>query len=115
MIRIHWGVLALAVVVAVAAISYSDDTTTPPASEKPKAVKVNSPWSKIKSLSDDQKQKIHEIHAKALADIKEIRTKETADITALLTDDQKTELAKIQADSAKPKTPKPDDDDQEQQ
>ena len=54
------------------------------------------PWSRLTSLTSEQKQKIAEIHLKASADKKAIEDKETADIMALLTDEQKTELAKYE-------------------
>ena len=59
-------------------------------------VKVVQPWSKLTSLSDEQKTKIKEIHAKALDEEKAIKEKENADIMALLTDDQKKELKSMQ-------------------
>ena len=48
----------------------------------------------LASLTDDQKQKIADIHSKALEQMKQVRDTEKADIMALLTDDQKAELKK---------------------
>ncbi len=50
------------------------------------------PWSQLTTLSEDQKDKIIEIHGDALAKIKEIRDKEEADIMALLTPENTAEL-----------------------
>ena len=66
-----------------------------------KAVKLTKPWSELTSLSDDQRQKIHDIHAKALAQINEIEKQEKADIMAVLTDAQKAELKDVAAASKK--------------
>jgi len=73
--------------------------------EKPKAAapvaaapaKLVKPWSELTSLNDEQKAKIHEIHVKALAQINEIEKQEKADIMAILTDPQKTELKEVAA------------------
>ena len=53
--------------------------------------RLTQPWSKMSSLSDDQKTKIKEIHAKTLDEIKAIHDKENAEIMTLLSDDQKAE------------------------
>ena len=50
------------------------------------------PWSKLTSLTEEQKGKIIALHAKANEEVNAIRDKEDADIMALLTDEQKTEL-----------------------
>src|SRR4051812_45944272 len=78
------------------------------ADEKPKAaapaaasVKLVKPWSDLTTLSDDQKGKISEVHQKALAQMSEIRKQEKADIMALLTDAQKTELKDLAAKEKK--------------
>src|SRR5215212_9830424 len=44
--------------------------------KKPMSSRLTQPWSKISSLSDDQKTKIRELHAKAVADKKAIDDKE---------------------------------------
>ena len=56
-----------------------------------KGGRLTQPWSKISSLSEDQKTKIKEIHAKANDEIKAIKDKENAEVMALLSDDQKAE------------------------
>jgi Spy/CpxP family protein refolding chaperone len=83
--------LAASMAIATAAmVRAADSPTTKPA--KVKVAKLVKPWSDLKSLSDDQKSKINDLHAKASADIKAIRDKEETDIMALLSDEQKTEL-----------------------
>lgn len=54
--------------------------------------RLTKPWSEISSLSDDQKQKIREIHGKAAAEIRTIEQREREEIMALLNDQQKAEL-----------------------
>ena len=64
---------------------------------KPETAKgrLTQPWSKISSLTDDQKAKIKEIHSKSLEEQKAIKDKENADIMALLNDEQKTEAKSL--------------------
>jgi Spy/CpxP family protein refolding chaperone len=57
--------------------------------------RLTQPWSKISTLSEEQKTKIREIHGKAVAEINAIREKETADIIALLSEEQKAEAQKL--------------------
>ena len=65
--------------------------------------RLTQPWSKIESLSDDQKTQIRAIHAKAVADKKAIDEKERADILALLNDEQKAEAQKLIDEQKKPR------------
>ena len=64
------------------------------------ARKLVQPWSKLKSLTDEQSEKIYQIHRKALADMKAIRERERKDIVALLSDAQKVELVESEEKSA---------------
>ena len=66
------------------------------AQDKPKAIKLVQPWSKITTLSDEQKIKLNDLHIKANAEVKAIRDKEEADCMAVLTDEQKAELKKAE-------------------
>ena len=68
------------------------DTAKP---DTAKGGRLTQPWSKISSLTDDQKAKIKDIHAKSLEEQKAIKEKENADIMALLTDEQKTEAKSL--------------------
>jgi Spy/CpxP family protein refolding chaperone len=63
---------------------------------KPKPVRLVQPWSKLTTLSEDQKAKINEIHLKANAAKNEIDKKERTDIIALLSAEQQTELKKVE-------------------
>jgi Spy/CpxP family protein refolding chaperone len=73
--------------------------------KKPMSGRLTQPWSKISSLSDDQKTQIRQIHAKAVSDKKAIDDKERADIMALLNDEQKTEAQKLLDEQKKTKAP----------
>ena len=74
--------------------------------KKPASGRLTQPWSKIDSLSDEQKTKIKEIHAKAVAEKKAIDDKERTDILALLNDEQKAEAQKLlDEQQKKPKSP----------
>lgn len=111
MIRFNWKTAALVAAVAVGSASLfvraADEAK--PASDAPKAAKagdgekkeakkpakLTKPWSQLTTLSEDQSNKIREIHAKALAEQKAIDEREKAEITALLTDAQKIELKSL--------------------
>lgn len=58
--------------------------------------RLTKPWNELKDLTADEKAKILEIHQKALDEEKAIQKKEHADILAVLTDDQKKEVAAIE-------------------
>ena len=64
-------------------------------------VKLVLPWSKLTSLTAEQKDQINAIHQKALAEISAIRKRENTEIRALLTDEQKSELREIAAQQKK--------------
>jgi Spy/CpxP family protein refolding chaperone len=72
----------------------------PKAIEKKKAVRLIKPWSELTSLSDEQKTQIAEIHKNIEAEIKLLRAREESEVTALLTEEQKGELAKLKEDMA---------------
>lgn len=83
------------------ALIAADAPATPPApTTRPmgRTPKVDKPYSELSDLTDDQKAQIIEIEQKANKQLDEIRHQERADIMALLSDDQKKELA---ADEAK--------------
>lgn len=60
-------------------------------------VRLTKPWSEMNSLTDAEKNKILEIHRKAVEQIHEIETREKQDIMALLTPAQKKEVEEIEA------------------
>src|SRR3954452_3665125 len=80
----------------------ADQPTTKPAaadvqeSDGKTTIRLFAPWSKLTTLSDEQKSQIHALHAKCLAEIKALETKQTSDIMALLNDDQKKELRQLE-------------------
>ncbi len=97
MFRSKWVLLAAVGLLSGSMLVLADDTTTttPPAEHHHKT-KLTKPWSELKDLTDDQKSKILDVHAKALDDIKAIHEKEKEDIMALLTDDQKKEVSDLE-------------------
>jgi len=124
--RLNWKAAALVAAVAVGSASFyvraADEAkpatgapTAPKAAKaeggekkEKKPAKLTKPWSELTSLSEDQSSKIREIHAKSLAERKAIEDKEEADIMALLTDAQKTELKSIaESDAAAKKAAAP--------
>jgi Spy/CpxP family protein refolding chaperone len=72
----------------------------PAAKPDAKPAKLVHPWSRLSSLSDEQKTQIGDIHKKANEQVSEIRKKEKADIMALLTDEQKAELKRMNEKAA---------------
>ena len=56
------------------------------------------PYNKLSNVTEEQQQKINDIHRKAMAERKAIEEKEEADIMAVLTDAQKSELEKMEAE-----------------
>lgn len=79
--------------------------SNPPAA-RTNASRLPQPWSKMTTLTTEQVNKITELHRNALAATKAIETKERADIVALLTDEQKIELNRVENQS-KSKTTDP--------
>jgi len=74
--------------------------TTEPSTEHHRSGRLVKPWSDLTTLTDDQKEKIEKIHADSLDAQRDIRDKERADIEALLSSDQKTQLTAMEADEA---------------
>ncbi len=113
--KLHQALLALACSTLLTGSVFAEDIAPAPKAEKPipvkkapatKPVKLIKPWSLIDAkLSADQKEKIGKIHMDALEQRKAIDAKETEDVTALLTDDQKAEL-KTAMDAEKLPKPK---------
>jgi Spy/CpxP family protein refolding chaperone len=91
------GLLAIAstcLLVSGTVLLAADDEApaTQPTAAHHRAGKLIKPYSELKSLSDDQIDKIEKIHAEALEAEKEARAKEQAAIDNVLTDAQKAEL-----------------------
>ena len=64
--------------------------------EQPREIRVVQPWSKLTTLSDDQKKLMAEIHRKALADHREIDRRESREMMEVLTAEQQAEFRAIQ-------------------
>ena len=124
MSRLNWKAAALVAAMAVGSGSMlvrAADEAKPASGAAPKSAKagdgekkekkpakLTKPWSELTTLSEDQANKIREIHAKSLAERKAIEDKEEADIMALLSDSQKNELKSIaEADAAAKKAAAP--------
>ena len=111
---IHPLVLGVALTVvaptAFLAPAYAEDA--PAEKSEPTAKPVKGPrlfgiWAKLPSLTAEQKIKIADIHKATVAEVKRLEAQEEADITALLTDEQKLEVQAIKEEAAaKRKTPK---------
>jgi hypothetical protein len=69
----------------------------PPAKPDTKNVRIIKPFSELKDLSPDQTEKLREIHKKYLDQIKAIEAQQHQELMAVLSDDQKKELADIEA------------------
>ena len=86
-----WCVLVV-VVVLIAGTGISLQAASTPA----KKYRLVLPWSRIESLTDEQREKIYHIHRKALDDMKAIKEQERKEILALLTDAQKIEMVEAE-------------------
>jgi len=95
MLQSKWMPLAAAALLSGSVLVFAADTpATPPVEHK--AAKLVKPWSELSDLTDDQRSKIAEIHARVLAEVKAIHDKEQQDILALLTADQKHQAAELE-------------------
>ncbi len=92
--------IAAAALLAVSGIIRADGEMKKPATTKPTShatIRIIKPWSEITTLSDEQRMKIDEIHKLVNKQTKAIDDKEKDDIAALLNDEQKTQLAEVEA------------------
>jgi len=102
-----WGLLfASAMLAASLVVALGDDAasapTTQPSSDtdtpRPK-IRLFKPYTLLTDLTDDQKAKIAAIHKTYTEALAALKAKQTSDIDAILTDEQKTELAADMSDS----------------
>ncbi|HEX4053084.1 MAG TPA: hypothetical protein VHX86_02355 [Tepidisphaeraceae bacterium] len=98
-VRTCLAALAATVLVGACVIAIADDSTTQPSPEMrtPTRSRIVSPFNQLTDLTDDQKDKIRDIHAQTMEQERQIRQKEQDDIMAVLTDDQKKELTDLEA------------------
>lgn len=87
---------AAALVMGSALLAADSGTSESTAPRTHARVRLTKPWSQLKDLTDDEKAKILEIHQKAVDEIKAIDAKEHTDILAVLSDNQKKEVATIE-------------------
>ena len=66
-----------------------------PATVYSRSPRLVQPWTKLTTLSDEQREKIYQIHRKSRDQIRQIEAQERKDVLALLSDDQKLELVRI--------------------
>lgn len=78
-------------------VAAEDKQTAKAPAEKPRRLRLVKPWADITSLTEDQKQRIMEIHAEYVEKMNQLRDEEEAAILALLTDENKSELAANEA------------------
>jgi hypothetical protein len=67
-----------------------------PATPRASRARLTKPWNELKDLSEEERARILAVHQKALEEIHAIEAKEHADILAMLTDDQKKEVAELE-------------------
>ena len=88
------SVCAASLMITAMVLAQAEPTTRPSSSSR----WGFAPYNRLTSCTEEQKQKITEIHARANAEIRAIKEKEEADIMAVLTDEQKAELDKMESD-----------------
>lgn len=92
-----------AVLLGIGAAAIAQDAATNPSGDQPKTTshaRMPAPYNGLSDLTDDQQAKIKDIHSEILDEQKQLRQKEHDEIDAVLTDDQKKELADIESKSA---------------
>jgi Spy/CpxP family protein refolding chaperone len=101
------SVAALAITGSVLSVVRAEDAATPPAVEakaekkaEKKAVRLFKPYSELTGLTDEQRQEIVAIRKKYNDEIKALKEKEKAELTAVLTDDQKAEITRLEETEA---------------
>lgn len=107
--------LVAALTLGSAVLVVAEDAAAPVAEtaakvEKDKKIKVAKPYSKIESLSDEQKQQIIEIRKQIAAEMKALKERERTEIAAILTPAQQAELAALEETEAAGKKMKKDKD-----
>lgn len=98
-LRTCLAAFAAVVLVGVGVIAIADDATTNPSTEIRTSTRsrIVAPFNQLTDLTDDQKDKIRDIHAQAIEQERQLRQKEQDDMMAVLTDDQKKELTDLEA------------------
>jgi hypothetical protein len=90
--KMNWVVVVL--IISFAMVVHAASSTTKPTTHP--SIRLFAPYSKMTTLTDDQREQIEIIHRKVLAQEKELEAKEREDILALLSDDQKKEIHDIE-------------------
>jgi Spy/CpxP family protein refolding chaperone len=90
-------VIAALMVLGSLSVRADEATTQPTTQESSAAARIPARYKSL-DLTDEQKSQIGDIHQKASGQIRDIDKQEQTDIDALLTDDQKAQLKKIDDD-----------------
>jgi Spy/CpxP family protein refolding chaperone len=102
------GAIAAAALIALSATTFAADGDKPatPAGNsvsksEVKGVRLIKPYSELRDLTPEQTTKLKEIHKKYAEEIKDLEAKQKEEMTAVLTDAQKKELADMPAGTKK--------------
>src|SRR3954471_23635355 len=85
----------LAVVVLIGAACCAVVLAKSPTTLYSRNYRLTSPWNKVTSLTEEQREKIYHLHHQSLEQIKQIEAQERKEILEMLSDDQKLELVQI--------------------
>lgn len=91
------GVAVLMGAAFLAAKPAGDSADSTAAPKRQRTARLTKPWNELKDLTDDEKTKILGIHEQANEQVSAIRTKEHQDILAVLSDEQRKEVAELEA------------------
>lgn len=91
-----WALGAVAVMGSAILAANPAGTDSTAAPKRQTRTRLTRPWSELKDLTSDEKSKILEIHQKAVDQVHEIEAQEHKDILALLTDQQRKEVADLE-------------------
>ena len=92
---------SLASLLAIAVVSQAADAPKPDPKTDLKGVRLIKPYTDLKDLTADQTIKLKEIHKKYSDQIKALEAQQKDEMAAVLTDDQKKELAELVKTTAK--------------
>jgi Spy/CpxP family protein refolding chaperone len=99
--------VSLVALMAISAVSFAADpekpAVKPDAKPDTKGVRLIKPYSDLKDLTADQTTKLKEIHKKFVDQIKALEAQQKDEMAAVLTDDQKKEVADAEKKPAKGK------------
>ncbi|HEX8522003.1 MAG TPA: hypothetical protein VF669_07080 [Tepidisphaeraceae bacterium] len=83
------------VVVMISSLAVFVAAKSSSSSQRPRSYRLVQPWSKLTTLTDEQREKIYNIHRNSLDEVKKIQAQERKEILGLLSTEQKLELVKV--------------------